>query len=202
MLTCASLQGIAFPAVHAIISAAVPKGYQSTAVAIVTAASYAGVAVAAGAAPWIIAEYSWPYVFYAFGLSAIVWLPFWLQATVPANPNNRATASLPAPTDADAEPLVPMDRAPLPAPTQSLPSTTADASSARGDEQALLDGRGEAAAESAVLGEAFGLDRAFWGLTRRKEVWAICVTQYCQSWGMYALFNWLPSFFNEQVRSF
>ena len=49
-------------------------------------------------------------------------------------------------------------------------------------------------------GSVLGLDRAFWGLAKRKEVWAICAAQYCQSWGMYALLNWLPTFFSEQVR--
>lgn len=33
-------------------------------------------------------------------------------------------------------------------------------------------------------------------LTRR-EVLAICASQYCQSWGMYGLLNWLPTFFKD-----
>lgn len=36
------VQGVAFPAVHSVISATVPRTHQSTAVAIVTAASYTG----------------------------------------------------------------------------------------------------------------------------------------------------------------
>ena len=32
---------------------------------------------------------------------------------------------------------------------------------------------------------------------RRREVQAICLTQYCQSWGMYGLLNWLPTFFAD-----
>ncbi|GFH19887.1 MFS domain-containing protein, partial [Haematococcus lacustris] len=39
--------------------------------------------------------------------------------------------------------------------------------------------------------------RGFWALMRRREVWAICVAQYCQSWGMYGLLNWLPTFFKD-----
>ena len=197
------LQGIAFPAVHSIISVSVPKGYQSTAVAVVTAASYAGVAVAAGAAPWIIEEYSWPFVFYVFGLSAVLWLPFWLQATVPSGhvlPDSTDAVSLSARNDVES--LDSPGGLARGGPTQNEPqaNAAAGASSTQEEEDALLDASGQVAAEAKVLGSAFGLDRAFWGLVRRKPVWAICVTQYCQSWGMYALFNWLPTFFNEQVR--
>ena len=31
----------------------------------------------------------------------------------------------------------------------------------------------------------------------RRQVWAICLCQYCQSWGMYGLLNWLPTFFRD-----
>ena len=34
-------------------------------------------------------------------------------------------------------------------------------------------------------------------LIRRKEVRAICVAQFTQSWGMYGLLSWLPTYFNE-----
>ena len=44
-----------------------------------------------------------------------------------------------------------------------------------------------------------GMDAGFIGLTQRKEVWAICAAQYCNSWGAYALLNWLPKYFSEQV---
>eukprot|EP00887_Chlorella_sp_A99_P007577 scaffold28.g7577.t1 len=56
----------------------VPPERRSTAVAVVTAASYAGTALAFGLAPTIIEELSWPWVFYLFGGSAALWLPFWL----------------------------------------------------------------------------------------------------------------------------
>jgi ACS family sodium-dependent inorganic phosphate cotransporter len=34
-------------------------------------------------------------------------------------------------------------------------------------------------------------------LVRRREVRAICVAQFTQSWGMYGLLSWLPTYFNE-----
>eukprot|EP00922_Rhytidocystis_sp_ex-Travisia-forbesii_P057592 GHVS01085261.1.p1 GENE.GHVS01085261.1~~GHVS01085261.1.p1 ORF type:complete len:545 (-),score=42.94 GHVS01085261.1:168-1781(-) len=32
---------------------------------------------------------------------------------------------------------------------------------------------------------------------RHREVWAIIVGQYCNSWGLYGMINWLPSFIHE-----
>ncbi|GFH07027.1 MFS domain-containing protein, partial [Haematococcus lacustris] len=40
-------------------------------------------------------------------------------------------------------------------------------------------------------------DSALLQLGGVREVWAICVAQYCQSWGMYGLLNWLPTFFKD-----
>lgn len=53
-------EGVAFPAIHSIISRSIPQDKQSTAVGVVTAASYAGTAVAFGLAPTIIEELGWP----------------------------------------------------------------------------------------------------------------------------------------------
>lgn len=47
--------------------------------------------------------------------------------------------------------------------------------------------------------QGIGLDAGFIALLKRREVWAIGVAQYCQSWGLYVLLNWLPTFFSEQV---
>ena len=162
-----------------------PRGFQSTGVAIVTAASYAGAAFAAGVAPWIIDEFDWPTVFYTFGASAVLWLPFWALITPAAESRGSAEVEQAATSSQDAE-SAPLNR------------QRRDASTSGRDTEG---GEGLLLRPAEVLdGSAFGLDRAFWGLAKRKEVWAICAAQYCQSWGMYALLNWLPTFFSEQVR--
>ena len=52
-------EGVAFPAIHSIIASAVPVERQSTAVALVTASSYAGTALAFGLAPTLIDKLGW-----------------------------------------------------------------------------------------------------------------------------------------------
>lgn len=79
-------EGVAFPAVHSIISANVPAVYQSTVVGVVTAASYGGTVLAFSISPWMIGRYGWESVFYAFGLLATLWLPPWLLAEVRSRP--------------------------------------------------------------------------------------------------------------------
>ncbi|CAJ1346710.1 unnamed protein product [Effrenium voratum] len=71
-------EGVAFPAVHSAIARLVPRSQQSSAVALVTAASYAGAGLAFLLVPGIIEQYGWQVSFLGFGGLALLWLPPWL----------------------------------------------------------------------------------------------------------------------------
>lgn len=71
-------EGVAFPAVHSAIAKLVPRSQQSTAVALVTAASYAGAGFAFLLVPGIVETYGWQVSFFGFGALALLWLPPWL----------------------------------------------------------------------------------------------------------------------------
>ncbi|GLI68313.1 hypothetical protein VaNZ11_012674 [Volvox africanus] len=142
-------EGVAFPSIHSLIARNVPVHNQTTAVGIVTAASYAGTALAFGISPLIISNFGWEWVFYSFAGLALLWLPLWL-------------------------PIQTVDK--------FQPQVAAPPAAA-----------GDVAAEVAVSGDG----SRPWALLRRREVWAICVAQYAQSWGMYGLLNWLPTFFSD-----
>ncbi|GIL53864.1 hypothetical protein Vafri_9379 [Volvox africanus] len=142
-------EGVAFPSIHSLIARNVPVQNQTTAVGIVTAASYAGTALAFGISPLIISNFGWEWVFYSFAGLALLWLPLWL-------------------------PIQTVDK--------FQPQVAAQPAAAAGE-----------AAEIAVSGDG----SRPWALLRRREVWAICATQYAQSWGMYGLLNWLPTFFSD-----
>lgn len=60
----------------------VPVDRQSTAVGVVTAASYAGTALAFGVSPFLISQMGWQAVFYLFGALALLWLPLWFPVKV------------------------------------------------------------------------------------------------------------------------
>lgn len=77
-LTLGLGEGVAFPAVHSAIACLVPKSQQSSAVALVTAASYAGAGLAFLLVPGIVETYGWQVSFFGFGALALLWLPPWL----------------------------------------------------------------------------------------------------------------------------
>lgn len=151
-------EGVAFPAIHSLVARNVPSEHQSTAVALITAASYGGTALAFGLAPLIISNVGWEWVFYLFGGSAALWLPFWLPLSVANNIDNGAG----------------------PVEEREARSSTSASSPAGSDSKAI---------------NASGV--GFNALMRCRPVWAICLTQYAQSYGMYGLLTWLPSFFND-----
>lgn len=159
-------EGVAFPAIHALIAKHVPVNKRSTAVAAVTAASYAGAAFAFGVTPPIVSDLGWESAFYSFGALALVWLPFWL-AFDPKNSSGNATA-IKAEDDDDEETL--RLASPEDEESSSAVPTTSD----------------------------FASSVAVWrALVSKREVRAICVAQFAQSWGMYGLLSWLPTYFNE-----
>ena len=83
-------EGVAFPSIHSLVSKHVPSSLQSSAVGIITAASYAGTAIAFYISPILIANFGWPSVFYIFGALGLLWLPIWLPMPLP--PADRAAA--------------------------------------------------------------------------------------------------------------
>jgi len=146
-VTLGAGEGVAFPAVHSLISRHVPKDRQSTAVAAVTAASYGGAAFAFGVTPAVVLAGGWEAAFYTFGSAAIFWFPFW------------AASSFKVVNDA-------------------------------------ANGGGKYGAESA--GKPGVIDE-WLALVKTREVRAICVAQFAQSWGGYGLLSWLPTYFEEAL---
>ena len=148
-------EGVAFPAVHALIARHVPKDRQTTAVAAVTAASYGGAAFAFGVTPAIVVNGGWEAAFYAFGAAAVLWVPLWIPARF----------------------------------------------AVVNDE--FVDGgsEGEAEAERVASPPARGGGwfEEWSGLIKTREVRAICVAQFAQSWGGYGLLSWLPTYFEEAL---
>lgn len=169
-------EGVAFPSIHSLIARNVPQASQSTAVGIVTAASYVGTALAFGISPLIISTLGWQYVFYLFAGMALLWLPLWFPVrTVGGSISHTEKRGS---DDGATLPLLGTDGA------------EAGLTSAAGVEPS-------AASSGSAIAEKEWSRRGFWGLMRRKEVWAICAAQYTGSWGMYGLLNWLPTFFKD-----
>eukprot|EP00239_Pterosperma_sp_CCMP1384_P012157 CAMPEP_0197866514 /NCGR_PEP_ID=MMETSP1438-20131217/44255_1 /TAXON_ID=1461541 /ORGANISM="Pterosperma sp., Strain CCMP1384" /LENGTH=487 /DNA_ID=CAMNT_0043485085 /DNA_START=895 /DNA_END=2358 /DNA_ORIENTATION=- len=169
-------EGVAFPAIHSLISRHVPLDRQSTAVGVVTAASYLGAAAAFQLTPIIIRHFSWEDSFTFISSAGLIWLPFWLLLPLP-----------PARVDPKT-------------PSCSLEDLALVGSEGTKQQEGeaippLSQPRGfEGSRERSP---SKGLKGPLGALLMRKEVWAICIAQYCGSWGLYTLLNWLPTYFNE-----
>lgn len=133
---------------------------------VITAASYAGTALAFGLSPLLITRLGWQWVFYLFGGAALLWLPFWLPLNVYGQFSEGSSSS----------------RGDKPSPSDG----------ANVEQQSLLSAAGRGSSSGAV-----STTTGFRALLRRREVWAICVCQYSQSYAMYGLLSWLPTFFSE-----
>ena len=163
----------------------------------------AGTTIASGVSPLIISKLSWQAVFYIFGASATLWLPFWFLTKIPKQKLDSTDEQPSVETSSQAQVIsVESDTA-----KSSLGSVDAASTEV---EQLLDRPRAALASESVAVSDTpkfaqmlgnVGMDAGFIGLTQRKEVWAICAAQYCNSWGAYALLNWLPTYFSEQVRA-
>jgi ACS family sodium-dependent inorganic phosphate cotransporter len=167
-------EGVAFPSIHTLIARNVPYASQSSAVGVVTAASYVGTAIAFGVSPYIINMYGWPWVFYLFSASALLWLPLWL----PIQTRKAPAPLVRNPSDGE-DSYEDMDR-----------SMSSMGASSSGNVPILKP-------QLSKPINPVSLGPAFWALMQRREVWAICIAQYTQSWGFYGLLNWLPTFFSD-----
>ncbi|KAF6261531.1 major facilitator superfamily domain-containing protein [Scenedesmus sp. NREL 46B-D3] len=72
-------QGVAFPAMHALLVKHVPHKVRSGAIGIIMACAHCGTALGFGASPAIIDGMGWGWTYYLFGGAALLWLPFWLN---------------------------------------------------------------------------------------------------------------------------
>ena len=192
----------------------VPTQLRSTAVGIITAASYAGTALAFGIAPTIITHLGWPWVFYLFGGSALLWLPFWLPLPMrrdfPSSGGSEVQPLLPgagtdscgaAGQDLSSGPLNGMDTTTVAAAPAAARMSLEVETPPPGRIGALAPEANSstvAAATDASTNATGSSGRTgFLALMRRREVWAICGCQYAQAYGMFGLLTWLPSFFSD-----
>ena len=160
-------EGVAFPAVHSLIARHVPFERRTTAVATVTAASYAGAAFAFGVTPRVVLAGGWEAAFYAFGATALLWVPLWVPATF--------------------EVVVETE------------TETSDDEKKKKTGSIGLDRSETAATRETAWEKQSGWFDEWRALTRTREVRAICVAQFAQSWGSYGLLSWLPTYFDEAL---
>lgn len=167
-------EGMALPAVHAMIPKYVSPAWRSRSVSAVTAACYLGAVLSNAVSPMLIAGRGWESCFWVFAtLPALIWLPLWSNFFLkPTNSTSSASADSPYQTYGKKDKV-----------------TTVDSSSNSSSEKK------ESISTSASL-----LWQQIQQLLQEKSVWAIIIAQYTQSWGLLGLLSWLPSYFSERFQ--
>lgn len=165
-------EGVAFPAIHSMVSKYVPVARRSVAVGVITAASYVGAVLAFALTPWLInSSGGWPSVFYVFGGLPIFWFPLWWW-WLKKEEETKGKLSMPALLSSSS--------------SSFGGSARAGGGKNENDEEEEVEKRTQQEVASGLTWPEIRY------LSTRKEIYAILLGQYTQSWGLYGLLSWLP----------
>jgi ACS family sodium-dependent inorganic phosphate cotransporter len=211
-------QGVAFPAIHALLAKRVPGKARSGAIGIIMACAHCGTAMGFGASPGIITSVGWAWTFYVFGAAALLWMPLWLQLNQGLRESSKqalkvaaavTTAAVMTSTGVQTARIGTTPAVAVPVAASAMgssaspkgPSTPPVRSATEQQREAPADQQASSSStctnKAAEVSASSNPNVGFWPLMRRKEVWAISVAQYTSGWGYYGLLAWLPQFFME-----
>lgn len=160
-------EGVAMPAMNAIVAAYVPHRARSSALSFVYSGMYMGSILGLATAPFVIAAFAWPALFYIFGACGLVWVLMF----------HLSTASL--------RPLPPAHRSPA----AHRPHPTATKTPQPDETQSMLPPPSPSPSPSAAPPPP-----PVAHMLRRPCVVAIIVAHFCCTWGYFVLLTWLPTF--------
>lgn len=182
-------EGVAMPAMNAIIAGWVPVSERARSLSFVYSGMYAGSILGLVAAPGLIETAGWPAVFYVFGGVGIVWVVLFWVTTKPVPSRTGSHDTLGGYEMIPVEAGVSGKRTPETTSNDesSKPLTNADA-----NDSDFTAEEGQHSSPTALrwtnptpsVREMLG----------RKCVWAIIVAHFCCTWGYFVLLTWLPSF--------
>lgn len=179
----------------------IPPEQRATSASIVTAACFIGAMVSNLVTPALISSYSWDASFYSFALlPPLIWLPLWSYFI-----NHRTRRDVSSSSNSgDDNPSSALDTSTGAVSSADQFSVAMETSSASiniiinntcfsdGDKDDLTL-HASASSTTASTYKASVLE-----LLKQKPVWAIIAAQYGQSWGLYGLLSWLPTYYSDR----
>jgi MFS family permease len=173
--------GLAFPAVHSLLVMWVSPGKRSSAVAIVTSASYMGAVLALSLSPMIAENprLQWPWIFYFFGIFGLGWTLIW-YLLIPPIRSSPSTTPISSTVNVDETTLQTEENDIVYMPFSSSPCL---------EESELLKEESSHTPDPSIPWKS---------ILQEPSVWAIIINQFCNSWGFWVLLSWLPSFYSDR----
>eukprot|EP01068_Selenidium_serpulae_P012020 Selendium_serpulae@DN5758_c0_g1_i17.p1 len=216
-------EGVGFPAIHSMIAHYIHPSSLSTIVALVTSGSYIGAFLALILTPKIITSFGWRAAFWAFACMSLPWIPVWLFF----NPSSGRFDTKPslveyqglcviqeageADDGEDDDQQASMALAPFKGMNENCgrrrsPPLTTIGKTNLADQKIREGSRENLDPDADTCGSENDEDddereesvfTTVRYLLAHKAVWAIIICQYCQSFGMYGVLNWFPTYLSK-----
>ena len=203
-------EGVGFPSIMALISAHIPPAEHSRSIAFVLSGSYVGAILANLVSSMLIEMpgYGWQSTFYIFGLVGLVWLIPWSNYQAPTR---MFPFELPVSSEdiqADLMAGSAFEKSKLKSSANSIEASNAmkksfglsDEFVAENEEENLTRHSNSRPALTDDDKPKYGLgEQAIpWRtIFQSREVWAIIIVQFCQSWSFWLLITWLPTYYEN-----
>lgn len=188
-------EGVAMPAMNAIIAAWVPVQERARSLSFVYSGMYVGSILGLLFSPLVMQAGGWPAVFYVFGAVGVVWVALFWFTTSPAP--RCVKHGLRAGAKYEMLPTGPVEEGTLAvesrgeAPALGSPSP----SGSPPDGIDICKGGDDF---SGQLSQTSAPPPTLREMLSRKCVWAIIIAHFCCTWGYFVLLTWLPSYLNSR----
>lgn len=172
-------EGVGFPAVHSMLGKWIPSNERSRSVSLVTAFSYLGAIFSSIVASALLKPYGWRSIFYSFGLVGLLWCIPWIYFAE-NEPSERHHIAF----DELDTVVISASRRRYSRVNHELSSTDSD-----------VDDDGFISSDIVHVQEKGEVGTPWKRILCAKEVWAIIINQFAQSWGFFTILFYLPSYF-------
>ncbi|CAI2165147.1 6557_t:CDS:2 [Funneliformis geosporum] len=198
-------EGACFPSVHSLIASWAPLEERSQAVAIVTTSNVIGSVVSLPVSTWLgSSPWGWESIFWLFGSAGIAWSLLW-QIYGGSNPS-----TYPGISKEELDLILKNDHKRTNLGYSVLESNSEEEIM---DNEDIINVENNEIAEDNVNLISDEFDEPVssiktsnpshipWRLIlSRREVWAILVSYFCNSWGFFIFFTWLPTYYLDRFR--
>ena len=174
-------EGVGFPAVHSMLGKWIPVNERSRAVSIVTAFSYLGAILSSIVASALLAPYGWRSIFYSFGSIGMLWCIPWIYFAE-NEPAHQIQSN-------QVENVIFSNVVQLYSVVKNNHSLT------ESEDSCTIENEGFISSDIVYILHR-EIDSTPWRkIFAAKEVWAIIINQFAQSWGFFTILFYLPTYF-------
>lgn len=172
----------------------IPPEQRATSASVVTAACFIGAMVSNLVTPALISSYSWDASFYLFALlPPLIWLPLWTyfinHRTIIGTSSSSNSSDDNSSSDVDTSNGIESSRSP----SIDIHNNIINSTNSSDRDIDLTSHASDSSSTTASTYKASVLE-----LLQQKPVWAIIAAQYGQSWGLYGLLSWLPTYYSDR----